>query len=63
MRARAGNYEVDSFIELLGILFDEAKDDLVTAAPEEFARVQGAAVTYRTLLNMLTRPNPALPKG
>lgn len=40
----------------LGVLYDAAKENLVTATPETFQVAQGETKTYKKLINELTRP-------
>lgn len=42
--------------ELVGLLLEEAKDNLVAARGEDVYRAQGEAAALQRLLTMLTRP-------
>lgn len=49
-------HEVTQVHTLLGLLFEEAKHNLVKCNPGDFARIQGEAQAYENLIRMLTRP-------
>lgn len=44
--------------ELVGLLFENAKHNLVEAQGEDLLRLQGEAKAYRHLHTQLTRPSP-----
>lgn len=46
--------------ELLGLLIDDVKDSLVTAAPSSFAQLQGEAQAFKRLLAMVTKEPPSI---
>lgn len=54
--SRRTQHEIIQVTTLLGLLFEEAKHNLVKCNPGDFARVQGEAMTYDNLIRMLTRP-------
>lgn len=62
LKARVGTFDVDQMLELLRLMREEAKDNLLTCSQEEFPRVQAEGVTYEKLIRLLTRPDIVLPK-
>jgi len=44
-------------MDLLNLLLEESKANLVTAAPERIMAVQAEAQTYTSLIRMLLRPS------
>lgn len=48
--------EVTQVTTLLGLLFEEAKHNLVKCNPADFARLQGEAQALEGLIRMMTRP-------
>lgn len=57
IQSRAGTYEVQQVMDLLGLLLEDSKNNLLVCASAEFPRVQGEAQTYDKLIRMLTRPS------
>ena len=54
--------EVQAVLRLLALVFEEKRDALLTANPQNFAPLQGEAIAYRELLKMLLTPRPSIPK-
>lgn len=52
---RRTSYEVQNVLELLKLLLEGVKTNLLTCSKEEFAKLQGEAQTYDKLVRMLTR--------
>ena len=50
--------EVVWVVELLQLLGQQVRNELVTATPETFMRKQGEAVGYDKLLKLIHRQNP-----
>jgi hypothetical protein len=57
IQERAGTYEVQQFMDLLGLLLEDSKNNLVTAAQDRILYNQAEAQTYSNLIRMLTRPS------
>lgn len=55
LQARRASYEVLHMLELLKVMLEGAKNNLLTCGKEEFAKLQGEAQTYDKLIRMLTR--------
>lgn len=55
LQARRTSYEVQHMLELLKVMLEGAKNNLLTCGKEEFAKLQGEAQTYDKLMRMLTR--------
>ena len=55
LKDRAGSFEVQTTIELLQVMLDGAKNNLLTCTGNDFNRVQGEAQTYDKLIRLLTR--------
>lgn len=53
--------EADKVKQMVGLLYEDMKDNLVSSSGEDMLRKQGAAQAYRSLLHLLTRS--PLPKG
>ena len=58
LQSRAASPEVDAFKELLGLLFEDAKHNLVKCAPESFSRMQGEAQQIEKIIRLLERKQP-----
>lgn len=54
--------EVAMMVELIQARLDDTKDKLVTAAPEAFAHMQGAAQELQWLLKGLTKAPSTTPE-
>lgn len=57
-----GTFEVQTTLELLNLLLEAAKNNLLTCDPNAFNRLQGEAQAYDKLIRLITRPSPNLPK-
>lgn len=57
IQERAGTYEVQQVMELLNLLLEESKNNLVTAAQDRILYNQAEAQTYANLIRMLMRPS------
>jgi hypothetical protein len=57
IRARLGSYEVDTFMGLIQLMLDDAKDRFISADPTQLAVLQQEARTYDELIRMVTRPS------
>ena len=57
LKARVGTFDVDQMLELLRLMREEAKDNLLTCSQEEFPRVQAEGATYEKLIRTITRPD------
>lgn len=57
IQERAATYEVQQVMDLLKLLLEESKNNLVNAAPDRVMAVQAEAQTYTSLIRMLTRPS------
>lgn len=55
---RSTSPEAIAVKEIARLLFEEAKNSLVTAQGDDLHRQQGAAQAFERLLKMLTRPSP-----
>ena len=55
-QARKGHPEYQVVLDIVGMMLDDAKDALMTAAPDQFMVKQGEARAYDTLIRVLTRP-------
>lgn len=55
LKSRVGTLDIDQMLQLLNLLREDAKDNLLTCTAEEFARVQAEGVTYERLIRLLTR--------
>jgi hypothetical protein len=47
---------------LLGLLLEDAKDQLLVANPQTFGPIQAEAIVYADLIKKLTVARPELPK-
>jgi hypothetical protein len=56
IRDRAASFEVQSVLDLLTMLLEGAKNNLLTCNSNDFNRLQGEAQTYDKLMRLLTRP-------
>ena len=54
---RAGSYEVQQVMDLLNLLLEDSKHNLVNADKERIFHLQAEAQTYAGLIRMLTRPS------
>ena len=57
LQSRATATEVIQFKELLDLLFQDVKDNLVTANIDTIAVLQGEARAYQKIMRMLDRPS------
>jgi hypothetical protein len=57
LKGRVGTLDIDHMLELLRLLREDAKDNLLTCSQEEFSRVQAEGMTYEKLIRSLTRPD------
>jgi hypothetical protein len=48
--------DVQAMLDLLGLMLEECKSQLVTCEPEVFAALQGEAQAYDRLIRQITRP-------
>jgi hypothetical protein len=55
-------YEVEMMRELVGLLFEGAKNSLVEAQGSQMLQLQGEAQAFSRLLKQLTRPSPVATK-
>lgn len=60
LQERRAAYEVQTTLDLLGILLEGAKNNLLTCDQNEFNRLQGEAQAYDKLIRLITRPSPIL---
>ena len=57
IQERAGTYEVQQVMDLLNLLLEDSKHNLVNADKERIYNIQAEAQTYANLIRMLTRPS------
>lgn len=57
LHERRGTHEVHTTLELLNLLLEGAKNNLLTCEPNEFIRLQGEAQAYDKLIRLITRPS------
>lgn len=57
LQQRVASHEVQTTLDLLALLLEGAKNNLLTCTSEEFNRLQGEAQTYDKLIRLLTRPS------
>lgn len=57
IQERAGSYEIQQVMELLNLLLEESRNNLVTAAQERILYNQAEAQTLTALIRLLMRPN------
>lgn len=57
IQERAGSYEIQQVMELLNLLLEESRNNLVTAAQERILHNQAEAQTLTALIRLLMRPN------
>lgn len=55
LQQRTASYEVQTTLDLLKLLLEGSKNNLLTCNKEEFAKLQGEGQTYEKLIRMLTR--------
>jgi hypothetical protein len=55
LRRRRETTEVYNVLALLNLVYDDAKETLVTATGDTVARAQGEAQAYKKLIALLTR--------
>lgn len=54
---RSGTYEVQQVMDLLNLLLEDSKHNLVNADKDRIFHIQAEAQTYSGLIRMLTRPS------
>lgn len=57
LHERRGTHEVRTALELLEMLLEGAKNNLLTCEQNEFNRLQGEAQAYDKLIRLITRPS------
>lgn len=60
LQERRGTADVHMMLELLDMLLEGAKNNLLTCVENEFNRLQGEAQAYDKLIRLITRPSPSL---
>lgn len=56
IQERAGTHEVQQFMDLLNLLLEDSKNNLVAASQDRIFFHQAEAQTYAGLIRMLMRP-------
>lgn len=57
IQERSGTYEIQQVHDLLNLLLEDSKHNLVNADKERIFHLQAEAQTYAGLIRMLTRPS------
>ena len=57
LQERAGSHDVQLMLDLLNLLLEGSKHDLVNADKDRVFHIQAEAQTYLKMIRMLTRPS------
>lgn len=57
IQSRITSYEVKNVLELLSLMLETSKNNLLTCSNDEFSKLQGEAQAYDKLIRTLTRPS------